>query len=393
MSNDNSNTGTNPLEDRRGIKSVVKTTGEESTKSKGFEIKLKPKPLNVSIEGWGVIVGLLMFFLTALFAYSQYVQESIENRIARTEQGLFVATSQLEAESPAVRAAGIRTLYEIAFRSVISEPEPVWYGPLRDLFYLSYSDREYILLSRSRTLFREYARANREGPSDGIELISTTLAETAYDWILREEFLGTMQRNNPELWFFEEAWLEGARFTYMDFSEMNLTRVNFSRSDLQGGTFTDAWLPRSVFNSAKLRGANFINAGMIRADLKHADLRFAKLDHVDLNNAILDSADLSAASLLTACLANSSALDTDFSNAKLRGTSFASSDLRNATFSGTDITFVDFSDANLRGVDLRKTTGLDQVRSWKNALIEETIFPEGFTPESFAVAGFDPCSN
>lgn len=336
-----------------------------------------------------VVVASVTVIVTFLFAYSQYVEESIQVRIANAEQAFVGATDQLQANSPAVRAAGIRTLYEVAFREVLVEPEPVWYGPLRNLFLLRGGEREYRLLERSRTLFREYARAKRN-PDFAGGLISTTLAQTAYDWIALEDELGTLSRTDPQLWFFERAELNGARFTNNDLSGMSLSWVGFDDADLQGSSFNGAWMPHARLVRASLRSSSFLDADLIRANLEYADLRFSRMQGADLSKAILDNANLAATNISNACLRGVSALEADFSNARLNGTSFRGADLRGANLNGADVALGDFSEVDLRNTDLTNTIGLDEVRSWHKARLEGTKFPSGFESKTSAV-GTDPC--
>lgn len=333
------------------------------------------------------IGGWLLAFLPALailvpflFAYSQYVEQTIHSRIDRTETAFAVALDQLQASSAAVRAAGIRTLYAVAFRQVLEEPQPAWYGPARNLFVLWRSHRERHLLNRSRTLFKEYMRADRQVSPADEDLISTVLARTAYDWIVREESLGTMGRKSPEMWFFQRAVLAKARFTNKDLRDMSMAEVNFQDAMLQGTIFSGAWMPGANLRGVDATSAYFVGAGLLRADMRHADFRFSQFNSADLSYAVADSADFTVATIENACLVEFQGIGATFRNARLRNTWFRDADLRGADFAGADLALADFSGADLRGADMSQAVSWNQVRSWEGANLTGAILPSGFAP-------------
>src|SRR5208337_1692683 len=95
----------------------------ETTKEKSEQLALT----RVRHRQWGRYVKTTALILGGVVAYYQYLDQSIQSTISR-EEALFVATStQLDSNSEAVRAAAVRTIYELAFKRtpVESPPSPV----------------------------------------------------------------------------------------------------------------------------------------------------------------------------------------------------------------------------------------------------------------------------
>lgn len=65
---------------------------------------------------------LLAVAIPVAIAFAQYLEQSLQARIDRAEDSFTSSVNQLEANSEAVRAAGVRTLFVLSFRELPQEP-------------------------------------------------------------------------------------------------------------------------------------------------------------------------------------------------------------------------------------------------------------------------------
>ena len=121
-----------------------------------------------------------------------------------------------------------------------------------------------------------------------------------------------------------------------------------------------------TFDMRALSGAYMSGAYLEVADLTGADLTGADLRGADLNGAKLRGADLRDTDL-----SNAELWQARFKGADLRGADLSNAELWRAFLRGADLRGADFKGANLIGADMFRATYDD-----------ETIFPEGFDPES-----------
>ena len=222
--------------------------------------------------------------------------------------------------------------------------------------------------------------------------------------------------------------LKNAGLDAADLSEVTLLDVSLKEADLRRANLTGANLSRSDLAWADLRGADLSRAVLIDTCLAHANLlpydrdnpaqlnaphldngsdpsdlealarrrrrlTFTRLDGAALtptrlDDANLQGADLPYALLYRANLAGTILIGTDLRHADLRGARLVNADLKgallvNADLRNADLTGADLGAADLTGADLRGARLLHTDLRDARYVIETTLWPEAFAPESF----------
>lgn len=325
---------------------------------------------------------ILIIVVPILWGYEQYLEQNFRARIDQAEQDLRAATEQLGAESPGVRATGVRTIYDLAFKELPVDPDSNWYAPPVNLTKWVIGRRERRLLDRARNLFREFASTPRTAVEDTKNPVSTAILKTGIEWISKENAVFGKSKQDPSLWFFYRAKLSKAYAPGSNLEGIQFYDVDISHAVMNSSNLTDAYLEGANLEGTSLESCQLINANLRKANLKGAKLNFALLNTAKLAKADLTGADLTLARLNRADLQNTilnKALlrTTDLQEAILKG-----ADLRNTNFSQANIRGTDFTGADLRGADLRFVTGITEVKSWLGAKISGAQFPPGFTPQT-----------
>ena len=141
----------------------------------------------------------------------------------------------------------------------------------------------------------------------------------------------------------------------------------FDMRALSGAYMSGADLTGAYLDNADLTGANLDNADLSGGlDLRYTDFSYASAHSADFSDAWLSEAHMNDADLSGA----------DFSDAHLWGAALDNAVLRGANFSearlvSADLRYADLSNAVLRGASF--------VNAFYN---DQTVFPEGFDPES-----------
>jgi uncharacterized protein YjbI with pentapeptide repeats/energy-coupling factor transporter ATP-binding protein EcfA2 len=134
------------------------------------------------------------------------------------------------------------------------------------------------------------------------------------------------------------AYLDGACWPRIDWSDANLSQADLSDADLREADLTRANLYKADLRRARLHRAVLKEVDATAAELAHADLSSADAQQADFDSANLEDADLSQAALRGA----------SFAQATLTRAGFQGADLRAVSFQGAEIEEADFSEANLR---------------------------------------------
>jgi uncharacterized protein YjbI with pentapeptide repeats len=329
------------------------------------------------------VLKMLAIGVPLFIAYTQYLENNAQDRIDRAETAFTGVGAQLEADSAAVRGAGVRRLFVLAFRELPVEVNATWYAPFSNLLHMLYGSHELRMLDRCRTLLREYARSARESERGSFDLVATTIARTAKDWIKEEAQKLDTQPTDPKLWFFFRANLKKAHIPGIDLRNAIVAKEDLSEAVLTGAHFDRAYMPGIDLTNARLDNSFMKYANLGSARLDGAMFNFADLSSADLRRASLVEADLSLADLSGTQLREANLAGVSFRSAKLVGASFIGADLQGANFAGADLRLVDFTNADLRGADFRFADSLREVKAWQGSNFDGALFPPGFgTPTS-----------
>lgn len=319
---------------------------------------------------WGVL-QVVAVVLGASFAYVQYVEQSITTALSRAEGEFALATDQLQSESGAVNAAGLRALRDLAFRPFLQPPEDSWSAPAELVLRRLRNVRHRPFLGRGRLLFRDYARSHK-----GDSLTSTAVVKVALDWLSLESKLTGLSPRDPELWFFFKARLQGARIADANLSGLNLARANLagvvaSSVNLQGANLGEAHLDGATFQSSTFDDARLERATLTSATLNYSRFECARFANANLEKATFTGANLRAAKLENAIVSNASFRSADLSDANLRGANLEGASFAFATLRGANL-----EGARLSGADFRFASDLDDVRWPKDSA--GALMPSGY---------------
>jgi uncharacterized protein YjbI with pentapeptide repeats len=332
---------------------------------------LKPQTkFGIFVKSLAIIVPVI----SLLFAYIQYVGQTIEARIQQSEQILQLATSQLTSSSEAVRVGALRQIYELAFKEFLTPPEPGILGLPKNAYnwITGNSTRRY--LTRCRQLYSEYAKTRREFSQNHKDIVSTEIVLIAIQWINKEVELYSTNRMSPEYWFLYGISVSKAYIPGTNLSESFLVGTDFSLSNLSGCSFENSKLTSAILEGASLENSNLNSAVLINARMSNTILNYSQLNSANLSHAILTDAELTLAR----------AKNCNFKGAVLRRTKFRSTDLGYSEFNGANLTGAIFTNADLTGcnfentildsVDFRGAIGLDKIISWDGSNRDKAFF-------------------
>lgn len=321
--------------------------------------------------------------VSVLWAYEQYLQHNVETQRANAEQDFTWATTQLNSGSPAVRAAAVRTAYQLAFRDTPVEPNGTVVAPAINLFHWVLNRREYTFFNPIRDLLQEYAQSERPTEKAGPDEVSSALFEVAADWRKREGDIFGRTMNDSGLWLLSQARLPRGRAPSLDLSHFQLVNADLSFADLQYSHMTGANLQGATLQGFICEGCTLPHATLldVKTNGVAARFNFAELQYVSARRANLTGSDFSNANLSEAHFESATLDRATFKTATLRKTSFQKATLIGADFSGADVSGADFSGAILDGADFQFAANLDRVASWNGASIRDTKFPNTFTTQ------------
>ena len=218
------------------------------------------------------------------------------------------------------------------------------------------------------------------------ELVSTNASDMV--WGYAEQYIRDLEE-----WWKRQLEIQEKLALHRD---IRYTSHQFKMKKLGFAYLGGAHLIGASLNDAKLSYADLSNARLNSAYLNHADLVFANLTNTDLHSAYLTNALLAKADLSNANLGWTTLVDANFSKADLSGADFHMAILNNTDFRGSDLrgaillydaisTDDDFQILYEISLDVQ---GARRRTNWGSADFrgatydDETIFPEGFDPES-----------
>lgn len=171
-----------------------------------------------------------------------------------------------------------------------------------------------------------------------------------------------------------------------NFEGAELSGCNFTDANLSFGNFTRTVLQYTVFKGANLEGANFTGAKTHRIDLENANLKGVILRETNLPEMRFSSTDLEGASFQGCNLENSVFRDVNlkmanFTNANLYFVEMENINLEGANFTNAKLILTNLKNSNLKGAILTGS-GIETAELEGATYNSETIFPEGFDPET-----------
>ncbi|WP_051179777.1 pentapeptide repeat-containing protein [Nocardia concava] len=235
------------------------------------------------------IVTALSGIVVAAYGVYRFYLEKDKQRLDEDKHltGLFdSAAGRLAADSPAVRAVAVRTLY----RLMVDSPR----------------DHQLVVATLCDAL-RQYTVTPNPDATPGTLPSDVAAAAAA----LRDR----PRRTEPH--------------------PLDLTGVQLPNADLTGADLSGAIWPRARLSGATLRDTVLERTLLGGADLSGAILTNAKASHIHLADATLTQADLTAADLRGA----------DLRRARFRGAILTSADLSDADLTGADLTGTDLRQA------------------------------------------------
>jgi uncharacterized protein YjbI with pentapeptide repeats len=320
-----------------------------------------------------VVVGIL-------FAYYQYLDQSIQTAIGR-EETLFSATAtQLDSESEAVRASAVDTLYNLAFTRTPIEAPPGPIAPYINVSKWLLYRPEYRNFERCTDLFAEFAAAPRRPVSGDRDMVSGVLITTAVLWMEQQRSLLQIERRSPARPLLDRAQLKKAYAPSADLHDVQFHDADLSYSVLSSSNLSGANLPSARLIETDLSMAHLENANLSKTNLKGAHLNFAHLENAHLDRADLRGADLTLATAIKANLSGANLSGAILHSATLRAANLEHANLAGISFAATDLSGADLAGSDLHAADFRAAIGLAQVKSWRGAILRGTLFPSGFQP-------------
>jgi uncharacterized protein YjbI with pentapeptide repeats len=318
--------------------------------------------------------------LSALWAYEQYLEHNSEVQQSQAEQDFTWATGQLTSESPAVRAAAIRTISDLAFLKSPLQKDDSLAPPITNFLNWFRRQKKYKFNERALALLEQYAQADRGIAKAGTDEVSSVLLETAAGWSDRERIAYGRVEKAP--WMLSRANLsrgQGPSLTLSGFQlpGANLTHVDFRSAQLNDVNLQGAFIDGLNCESCALNKATLLFA---RNQGVPAVFNFASMQSVSAKGSVLDNSDFSNADLSESQFDSASLQHAIFKTATLRNVLLTGANLSGASFEQADLDGSDFSKANLDGADFRFAVNLDHVKSWVGASLNQTQFPNGYHP-------------
>jgi uncharacterized protein YjbI with pentapeptide repeats len=351
---------------------------QEGVSPAGFQMHAEVAvPKSDSFKKW---LKIALAAVSILWVYEQYLEQSYRGRIDQAEQELRSSTEQLNSGNPSIRAAGVKRIFDLAFKELPVEPLSSWYAPPVNLVTWLAGRRERRLLDRARTLFQDFATTPGIPVEDTKNPVSTTVLKTAVEWISKENSILGKSPQDPTLWFLYKAKLSKAYAPGTNLEAVQFSNVDLSYSTLNSSNLSRAYMEGSNLEGASLESCIFTDANLLKGNLQKAKLSFARLESANLQGANLTGAELTLARLGHADLDHAILYKATLRTSDLQETILKNADLRDANFSQANLRGTDFTGADLRGADFRFANGLKEVRSWVGAKIDGAEFPENFKP-------------
>lgn len=319
---------------------------------------------------------IIASIISVLFAYQQYLERNLEARIDNQEQLFGFTTRNFESTSPAVRAAGVKSLSELAFTELFKEPESGIFSPAVNLANWIFSKKEFRFLERSRIVFSEFAKSKRNNDEVLYDAVSTTIINTGLNWINREVELLSKSKNDNSLWFFYRADLSKANAPNVNFVDVMFYDVDLSNSKLTGGVFDRCYLESSNFNGSNLESSSFKDANLITGNFNKTKLNYSNLSNVLGTRSTFSQSDLTLAKIKYSHFTYANFDSTVFRTADLSNTDFTGAKFRYADFQNANLDGCNFSKADLSYADLTLAQNIDKVKSWSNAITKGAKFPQ-----------------
>lgn len=169
--------------------------------------------------------------------------------------------------------------------------------------------------------------------------------------------IGEQFANHPAV---EKLPLGEAVLSYTDLSFSDLTQVNLQGAKLHATHLTEANMEASHLewadlSNSQMQGVNLFQANLIGSIMTDSNLEKANLEEATLNGAVLQNANLAEANL---------------ARADLNWADFSQANLRQANLKQARLGWAKLTGANLDGADLTEAR-----------YNEQTVWPEGFSPE------------
>ncbi|MXP47434.1 hypothetical protein GRI43_08575 [Altererythrobacter luteolus] len=340
-------------------------------------VKLLNEPRHVR----SIIITFAAFCLAVLLpfmiAFSQYVESTASDDIAKVESRFSSAVDRLSSDTSAVRSEAIRQLYLASFSDSPTPPSHGFSGVFTNVmsWLLGYQEKAH--LDRGRTLFRDYLKETHFENEVDQRVFSTGLGIVALDWVNAEKENGSDVSDYEFL--LREANLPGANFSRSDLSALSVSEANLERAE-----FSYSTLDRVDLYNSKLSGSNLVSAKALSLNAERAVFDSAQMDFFRCEACRFQRASLQAVSLRNSILSGS-----QFNSARLTGVEFASANLTNVDFAGAQmdgamLAGADVAGANFTGVDLTRTDlrlvlNLDLA----NGLASAKLPPKRLLPASF----------
>lgn len=183
-------------------------------------------------------------------------------------------------------------------------------------------------------------------------------------------------------------------FSYVNFTNANLSSTSFWAVDFKGAVFTNANLSYAEFTEVDVTGVDFTGTNLTSTYFNYmngfteAQLRSASsvkgitlwshtMENWDFSKLDLTLANFGYGEVNGANFANAKLTSVTFDNMDVTGANFEGADLRNAKFHNTlDTIFTVLTNANFTNADLRGTEFDDNVNK-DDAIYKNTIMTDG----------------
>ena len=215
---------------------------------------------------------------------------------------------------------------------------------------------------------------------DGAYIKNTNLTNTFENDYLKK--IGSIEKTLENHQFF----LEGLGGERADFSNQDLSYLNLSNMNLSKAIFKNTDLSHSILNNTDLKSTDFSAANLTEANLSGADLRDSNLVRANLTKANLSDSLLRDSDLTNANLREAHLIDTDFYNANLTGVRVEKDRLEQASLTKAKLDNVKYIDKDSDGLTKENN---EAINIYGNVVTDiSTSERENSKNESFKVSNF-----
>ena len=155
------------------------------------------------------------------------------------------------------------------------------------------------------------------------------------------------------------ANLEGANLREAKLEGANLKEAKLKEANLEGANLFGVNLLGTKLEQVNLKGVNLLGANLEQVNLRGANLRGANLEGANLEGVNLEGANLRGANLLGANLEEAKLKEASLRGANLKGANLIAAKLERADLEGADLEGADLLLANLEGANLRNAVMTD----------------------------------